>query len=117
MKHFLAVMAFLLLAGQAFALDANLVWDASHRCFRPKGESGGQCGLTWHIGQHNFSAAAGAAAVPPPAKDAGTGLDEQMAMDQQQVDSLRKNSNVENVRAALAVSETQVGETTPQDQK
>ena len=111
---FLMLFSFLL-AGRALAMD-GMVWDVSGRCFRVPG--GGSCGLLWHVDSRSYSGeAAAAVAAKPVAKDTGGRLDAQMAKEQQQVDSLRKNENVEKVREALEPAAAQASGGSPQAQK
>lgn len=97
------VMALCLLPVSAMALEPGMVWDVTHRCFRSAAaDPSTGCGLTWHVDARNYSGEIAKSDLPEAGKDVGARLDAQMAAEQQQVDSLRKNENVEKVRAVLS---------------
>ncbi|HAU29203.1 MAG TPA: hypothetical protein DCW68_03725 [Rhodospirillaceae bacterium] len=100
MKCLLAMVLTLLVleSAPAVALDAGMVWDVAHRCFRQKDGDGSSCGLTWHVDVRNYSGDEVKITPPETAKDIGARLDAQMATEQKQVETLQKNENVEKVR-------------------
>ncbi len=110
-RSFLMIAVFcaaFLPASMATALESGMVWDAGRRCFRRASDEGGGCGLTFHVDTRTYGgvSVAAPAVVQAPAPDVGGRLDAQMASEEEQLEKLRKNENVEKVRAIAADAKT-----------